>query len=320
MLHMPGRSWACYPRCGRVERAAERRGATSIPEGAGHFTEGGPEKETARTDERPAVARGPSIAGERWPSEAANTMDCDTTTTTAATHPDSTTPHKWKRRASNLAHAAVALADLTIAEERYARLLANRAGFARPGDARRHKVRHDDDGDGEVFVMLGSGRKRPDGKSTTERHAEELGVSVKTLHNLRVRLKQAGLIEVRQCDRTRRSIVFRLPGNTTGNATGKAVGKSVRAPRTVPRSEPARSREWTVCYRCGNGWPSTRGYRCRSCERDTREPCASPLKNTSRCTRCYTCRPDQTRCTTTRPADGEPCVYGTGHGGQHRVA
>ena len=106
-------------------------------------------------------------------------------------------------RASNLAHAIIAAADLTVAEERYARLLADVAGFAKPGDAKRWKVRP-----GEVFCMLGSGSRRVDGMTTTERHADALGLKPQTLHNMRVALKRQGVIEVRQCDRTRRALVF----------------------------------------------------------------------------------------------------------------
>ena len=187
-------------------------------------------------------------------------------------------------RASSLACAIVAAADLTGAETRYANLLAADATYAKPGDARRWKVKP-----GEVYVMLGSGSRRRDRKSTTTRHAEALGLSVKRLHNLRVELKRQGVIEVRQCDRTRRAIVFvptKLPaanwkpspgvlkarghGNAAGHAGGNAAGKSVPVPRSapqdVPRSDPAREARRT-CGTCDHSWPAHYPGGCGPCAR-----------------------------------------------------
>ena len=136
---------------------------------------------------------------------------------------------KFRPRASNLALAAVAAADLTIAEERLARVYAEAAGFAKPGDYRRWKCVP-----GAVFVMTGSGRHREDALTTTERIAQRLGWKPKTVANARCALKTQGVIEVLQCDRTRRAIVF----VTDGKAGGKAGGKAVHAPRTSPRTSP----------------------------------------------------------------------------------
>ena len=71
-----------------------------------------------------------------------------------------------------------------------------------------------------------------------------------------------------------------------------------KEPRTEPRREPVAR---AICFRCGGSWPASYGFRCRACERDTRDPCLAPFKWTDgdehRCTRCATCRPDVERST-----------------------
>ena len=128
----------------------------------------------------------------------------------------------FQPRASNLAYAAIQAARLTVAEERIARGYADRARFAHAGDVRRWKVRP-----GEVFCYV---------KAATV--AGDVGRARQTVHNLTVALKRQGLIEVRQCDRTRRSIVFvlpaRLPSAQPWKAAGNAIGKAVPEPRGEP--------------------------------------------------------------------------------------
>ena len=213
----------------------------------------------------------------------------------------------FKPRASNSALAAIASADLTVAEERYARLLANVAGFARPQDSRRWKVKA-----GEVFVMLGGGFKRGETAvkcSTTEVHAKRLGVAVKTLHNLRVSLKRQRVIEVRRCSRTRTAIVFLkddpLPAvwRPTGKSAGNAAGKSDygKAPQPSPRDLPSyrqRSEHRNPVQRgsaapppprhecaCGHSWPVRRqgdglefGAKCYKCDRQRTDPLVEQIR------------------------------------------
>ena len=227
-------------------------------------------------------------------------MDCDTTTRAATTHPDAT------ERPTNVAIRRVlarGVPDCAIATvfafARNANVATARDVHRFPGKLRR----------GELFTFVKWSTvadRTGQGYATVKRHVRPW--------------KDSGAVEVRQVSRTMRLMVF-APEPASEPASEPAVLNHVRE----PRDEPARSREpWTVCYRCGGGWPSKRGYRCRTCERDTRDPCVSPLTNvygdSIRCTRCYTCRPDRTRCTETRSTDGEPCVYASGHDGQHRVA
>lgn len=257
-------------------------------------------------------------------------MDSHTLTATAATHPDSTTnPNnliEFRPRASSLAVQALVAAGVSEADEALGRVLADHARFATQADTKRWHV-----APGEVFMMTGGscgGTKQ----TTVEAIAGKMGLAVQTIHNRRSSLKRRGVIDVRRCSQTRCSIVFRVPGTLPpaswrpvvkagGRSESKTDGKTDQEPRTEPMREPVAR---ATCHRCGRSWPMSYGFRCRSCERDTREPCASPVQNLYgddlRCGRCCTCRPDRAKCAISRPKDGEPCIYVEDHDGQHRGA
>ena len=233
----------------------------------------------------------------------------------------------FRPRASSLAVQTIAAAGVSEADEALGRVLADHARFATEADARKWKV-----APGEIFMMTGGtcGGRKP---ATVESIAAKMGLAVQTVHNRRSSLKRAGVIEVRRCSRTRCSIVFRIPGTlppaswrpvvkTAGNTGGKTEGKTDQEPRKNRAGTVREPVQRAICFRCGGSWPASYGYRCRACERDTRDPCMAPVichdGDEIRCRKCTTCRPDRKRCAGKFKKDGQQCIYTAGHNCKHK--
>ena len=131
-------------------------------------------------------------------------------------------PAEFRPRPSSLAVAAIHAHGFTVADTRILEQIASHARFAMTQDERRWKAKP-----GELFSHA---------KAKTI--AAELGLAdARTVRRAVRSAREAGLLEVRQCDRTRRAYVWILPAI---RATIRPTILAVREPRTEPQREPER--------------------------------------------------------------------------------
>ena len=134
---------------------------------------------------------------------------------------------EFRPRASSLAVSALHAHGCTDAELRVGRALATFATFANAGHLRRWKTRP-----GEVFTMAG-----------VDTIAAAAGCSLQHVYNTFASMKAAGVIQRRQCSRTRWATVFVIPAirqpewKPDRQPESRRDSKPDQVPRCDPRGE-----------------------------------------------------------------------------------
>ena len=174
-------------------------------------------------------------------------------------------------RASNVARAALVVANVTPTGYRVGIFMANHARYATAADVRRNVA------PGEIFCYW------PQAKI-----AAEIGCSERQVRRGVRSMREAGALEVRRRVRPcEASYVWVQPVRSDVRSDGACVLSDVRSgvlsgvrshtePRTKPQKnhEGSSSRAREVCKICGHNWPSLYGPDCHECKptRPTRTP------------------------------------------------
>ena len=168
-------------------------------------------------------------------------------------------------RASNVARAALIVADVTPTGYNVGVFMADHARYAKPADIRRN-VQTD-----EIFTYW------PQAKI-----AAAMGCSERQVRRGVRSLREAGVMDVRRRVRPcEASYVWVLPVRSDVRSESAGVLSGVRSDvlsgvlsHTEPRTEPQNnhggsSRAREVCKICGNNWPAEYGTACHKCPQPT---------------------------------------------------